>query len=231
VLQIKYVGSFNRQSRGNKNHGVSAVSALMQPHMFVTGGFDHAVHLWNVKEGSDPICGPPLTIKHTALVQSLLSIRDSSQKLLSAGADCKVHVYDLSSERVMNTIQMSNSVFNIHRTTSPYCTLLQVGHREHQFELRDHRLIPHQTAQRFGFDSRNHQLGRYAKGDMESPLFAYGDKEGRVRVWDLRRVSEPLINVAHTAGKIAHVIFHQSRLITAFENHHLAVFSYTQPSF
>jgi WD40 repeat protein len=106
ALQLRYVGSFDRQPRGNKNNGVSTVSTLLHPHMFATGGFDHTVHLWNMKEEADPVCGPPLAIKHTAMVQSLLSIRDSSQKLLSAGADCKVHVYDLAAERASLTFHV-----------------------------------------------------------------------------------------------------------------------------
>ena len=86
---------------------------------------------------------------------------------------------------------------------------------------------------------------------MNSSLFAYGDKDGRVRVWDLRHVSEPVINVryatsvdpetqvliiysahefqvAHLTSKIAHVIFYQSRLVAVSEDNHVAAFSYTQ---
>jgi WD40 repeat protein len=72
---------------------------MLQPSMFATGTIDHFVYLWKVQEGFSTSM-QHLAIKHTALIQSLLPIQDSSHKLLSAGADCTVNIYDLSSERV-----------------------------------------------------------------------------------------------------------------------------------
>lgn len=81
---------------------------MLQPLKFATGGFDHAVHLWDINEELSASCGNPLVIKHTAPVHSLLSICDSSHKLLSAGADCTANVYDLSSERVSDMLSCIN---------------------------------------------------------------------------------------------------------------------------
>ena len=67
-----------------------------------------------------------LPVKHTALVQSLLPVRDTSHKLVTAGADCKVNIWELASERVVNTFKVSNSVYHIHRTDLPYGLLLEV---------------------------------------------------------------------------------------------------------
>lgn len=110
-----------------KKGGVSAVSTMMQPLLFATGGHDRVVHLWDVDPDFSTATARPLAIKHTALVQSLLPIRDSSHKLISASADCNVHIWDLASERVVNTIKTSNSVYHAHPTSSPFCTLLEVS--------------------------------------------------------------------------------------------------------
>ena len=67
-----------------------------------------------------------LAIKHTSMVHSLLAIRDSSHRLISAGADRNVHPWDLSSERVVHTIKKSNSPYHAHWTDSPFFTLLEV---------------------------------------------------------------------------------------------------------
>jgi len=125
-------------------------------------------------------------------------------------------------------MKLSNSVHHVHKTVSPFCTLFQVAHREYQFEIRDHRLVSEQPVQRFGFDSSNDKLGRFAKGDVNSNLFAYGGKDGCVRIWDLRNVKDPLANVSCLAGKIAHVIFHQSHIIASSEDNNIASFSYSQ---
>lgn len=95
--------------------------------MFASGGHDHAVHLWTLNEDVTTSTAVKLAIKHNSVVQTLLPMRDSSQKLLSAGADSSVHIWDLSSERVANSFKTSNSVFNAHSTSSPYCTLLEVS--------------------------------------------------------------------------------------------------------
>lgn len=62
-------------------------------------------------------------------MQSLLPMRDTSHKLVSAGADCTVNVWDLSSERLVNTLKASNSVYQLHPSYSPFCTLWEVCYR------------------------------------------------------------------------------------------------------
>ena len=54
---------------------------------------------------------------------------------------------------------------------NPYFELVftsqhQVAHLEYQFEIRDHRLVPKDPVQRFGFCSNSSKLGRYAKGTI-----------------------------------------------------------------
>jgi hypothetical protein len=167
---------------------------MMQPLMFASGGLDHGVHLWTARQDFSLVSSSQLAIKHSSAVQSLLPIRDTSHKLVSAGADNNVHIWDLSYERVVNTMKTSNSVFHAH-SASPYCILLEVGirpgfnpllisqcllqvaHRELQYELRDYRLVPEKPVQRFGYEIpknyKNH--GRYIKGEYVAVLSKFMD--------------------------------------------------------
>ena len=100
---------------------------MMQLLSFATGGADHAVHIWNVDHDLRITRSElPLAIRHTSQIHSLLPILDSSHKLVSSGADCNVNVYDLSSERVVNIIKLSNPGFYVHRSGNPSTILIQV---------------------------------------------------------------------------------------------------------
>ncbi|KAI0921579.1 hypothetical protein AcW2_006504 [Taiwanofungus camphoratus] len=197
--KVVHVGSLNRPVQKEQRPGVSAICSMLEPSMFVTGGYDHMVHLWNVMDDISRSSHTLLKIKHASLVQSLLTIRDTSHKLISAGADCTVHFWDLSSERVVNTLKTSNSVYHVHRALSPFCTLMEVAHRELQFEIRDHRLVPEKPVQRFGYSTIKLR-GRYSKGDTKYGMFACGDGDGSVRVWDLRKVTDNVQIVRQSVG-------------------------------
>ncbi|KAG1780186.1 WD40-repeat-containing domain protein [Suillus placidus] len=188
-------GVADRPWNRTKKGGASVVSTMMQPLMFASGGHDHAVHIWNFSADFMGVSSTLLAIKHTSMIQSLLPIRDTSHKLISAGADCNVHLWDLSSERVVHTFKTSNSPYHAHKTESPFCTLLEVGHRDLQFELRDHRMVPEHPAERFGFFTTELH-GRFIKGDTWSHFFASGSRNGAVRLWDLRNVREQLASVS-----------------------------------
>lgn len=185
----------NRPWNRTKKGGASVVSTMLQPLMFTSGGHDHAVHIWKISPDFMGVSSTLLAIKHTSVIQSLLPIRDTSHKLISAGADCSVHLWDLSPERVVHTFKTSNSPYHAHKTESPFCTLLEVGHRDLQFELRDHRMVPEHPAERFGFFTTELH-GRFIKGDTWSHFFASGSRNGSVRLWDLRNVREQLASVS-----------------------------------
>ncbi|GBE79291.1 hypothetical protein SCP_0204890 [Sparassis crispa] len=222
---VREVGSFDRPLQAERKGGVSVVCSMMQPRMFATGGYDHMVHLWTVPEDIAQTSAPtPLAIKHSSIVQSLLPIRDTSHKLVSAGADCNVHIWDLSSERVVNTLKTSNSVYHAHQALSPYCTLLEVAHRELQFEIRDHRWVPKTPVQRFGYHIVKLH-GRYTRGDMRYNTFACGDREGSVRLWDLRNLRRTLDIIpcfSSSGRRIIQVAFDNNHLIVSSEDHQLA---------
>ncbi|KAJ7667819.1 WD40-repeat-containing domain protein [Mycena polygramma] len=207
--------------------------------MFASGGYDHGVHLWTVKDDLSSASPETLNIKHNSQVQSLLAIHDTSSKLVSAGADCSVHVWDLSAERVAHTLKTSNSVYHAHPTTSPFCTLLEIAHRELQFEVRDHRVVPTIPVQRFGYTTLQVH-GRFMKGESAvlydskrsslSNCFASGDRGGSVRLWDLRNVDKPCAQVAcFTGQKIAHLVFQSSRLLACSENNQIRLVKYARP--
>lgn len=194
-----------------KKGGASVVSTMMQPLMFASGGHDHAVHIWNFSEDFMGVSSTLLAIKHTSMIQSLLPIRDTSHKLISAGADCNVHLWDLSSERVVHTFKTSNSPYHAHKTESPFCTLLEVGHRDLQFELRDHRMVPEHPAERFGFFTTELH-GRFIKGDTWSHFFASGSRNGDVRLWDLRNVRKQLSVSCFSNDQVVQVLKTESDL-------------------
>jgi hypothetical protein len=136
---------------------------MMQPLSFATGGVDHAIHIWNVDRNLQATCSAsPLAIKHTSKILSLLPIRDSSHKLVSSGADCKVNVYDLSSERVVNMIMLSNPGFHIHRLENPSTILFQVRplQRFYGFNvwLRINRLLTGNTSSNYAIYVRDPQM-------------------------------------------------------------------------
>ncbi|KAF7331935.1 WD-REPEATS-REGION domain-containing protein [Mycena kentingensis (nom. inval.)] len=205
-----------------KKGGVSSVAAMHQPASFASGGHDHAVHLWTLEE-EDFVSATPqlLHMKHTAVVQSLLGVFDTTRKVMSAGADCSVHLWDLSSERVVHSLKTSNSVYHVHSTSSPFRTLFELAHREFQFEVHDHRLVPSVPTLRFGY--ANPQLhGRFAKGASFSDYFASGDRDGVVRIWDLRRADEPCCEIECLKGqKVAHIIAEASRLVVCSETYQI----------
>ncbi|KAI0676853.1 WD40-repeat-containing domain protein [Trametes maxima] len=196
----------------------------MQPGLFATGGYDHLVHLWSFSPNKPPKTTGPLTIKHSSLVQSMLAIRDTSHKLLTASADCSVSVFDLASERVVNTLKLSNSIYHVHPALSEFCNLLEVAHRELQFEVRDHRLVPTTPVVRFGFSStRLH--GRFVRGAMQGTTFMSGgsEKDGCVRLWDLRKTTDVMKTVPCLPGrKVIQVAFGNEEMVACSEDHHLA---------
>lgn len=100
---------------------------MMQPGMFASGGYDHRVHLWEVPADISKSTARELQIKHSSCVQALLPVRDVSHKLATAGADCRVNIYELASERVVNTFKVSNPVYHLHNTDTPYAILLEVS--------------------------------------------------------------------------------------------------------
>ncbi|KAJ3723181.1 hypothetical protein C8R42DRAFT_695763 [Lentinula raphanica] len=198
---------------------------MEHPNSFATGGYDRVVHLWRLDSNHTSALAQPLAINHTNVVQSLLPICDTSHKLISAGADCKVNVYDLSSERVVNSFKTSNQISNLHRTHSPICTLLEVLNLDSQFELRDHRIVPERPVLRFGYPT-NQARGRYMKGASLplNSLFTCGDRYGRVRFWDLRK---PEKVASEVRPGFVQVLFHQSRLLVCSENGEIGCIEYS----
>ena len=108
--------------------GVSAVHPLPvgRELQFVSGGYDHVVDLWTVEEDLQSAKAISLSVTHSSLIQSMTTIKDSSLKLITAGADCLVNVWDLQAEISLRTIRTSNSVYQLHPTALAECVLAEV---------------------------------------------------------------------------------------------------------
>ncbi|KAH7920264.1 hypothetical protein BV22DRAFT_1021517 [Leucogyrophana mollusca] len=214
--------SLDRPWNPVKKGGTSALTTMMQPLMFASGGYDHAVHIWAFKEDLSNASPVLLSIKHTSAVHSLLPIRDTSHKLISAGADCNVRLWDLSAERVLNTLKPSNTPYHAHATESPFCTLLEVSHRELQYEIHDHRMVPEHPVQRFGYDAPEPH-GRFPKGDFWSHFFASGTRNGEVRLWDLRNLGgQPASVSCFGTDHVVQVLASASRIVACSRRGELA---------
>ncbi|KAH9951762.1 WD40-repeat-containing domain protein, partial [Amylocystis lapponica] len=216
--KLHAVAAPERPRARDKRSGVSALCALPHAHAFATGGYDHQVHLWRL--GTAPLA---LAVPHSAAVHALLAPRARAQLLLSAGADCSVHVWDLAAGRVAGTLRASNAVHHLHEADAGAgAVLLEVAHRELQFEVRDVRAGGTRAVLRFGYETAR-MPGRYARGDVRCHAFASGDKEGRVRLWDLRRPTEAFQVVPCFPGRrLTQVVFDGSQLVACSEDHELA---------
>lgn len=93
---------------------------------FVSGAYDHRIHLWTLPTDETPLACDKLAIKHSAVVQALLPVKDTGRKLLSAGADCTLNVFDMAAERVFRSVKTSNAVYHLHNLELPSCALLEV---------------------------------------------------------------------------------------------------------
>ncbi|KAG6378453.1 hypothetical protein JVT61DRAFT_12708 [Boletus reticuloceps] len=124
--QVSRHVTLHRDWNTAKKPGVSAMTSLMSPLKFASGGYDHRVHLWDIAQDLSGASGVELAIKHTSLIHSLLPVMDTSHKLVSVGADCDVPIYDMSAERVEQTLKTSCTPYHAHKIDSRSCTLLEV---------------------------------------------------------------------------------------------------------
>jgi WD40 repeat protein len=101
---------------------------MLDPSMFATGGTKNDVRLWTVNEDLSSVLQTRIAVDHSSHLLALLPLRDTSRKLLTAGADGRINVWDLSSERIVQIINVSHHVYNLYNTPMPYCVLAEVSH-------------------------------------------------------------------------------------------------------
>ncbi|KZV69165.1 hypothetical protein PENSPDRAFT_686650 [Peniophora sp. CONT] len=234
------VHHFKRRLRPGDKAGASAVCALPNPRRFVAAGSDHSIYQWTITASAPPSSARldsdsedefkagfsaherVLPYKHTSAVYALLPI--SNTLLASGGADCAVRIFDMGAQTLAHTLSPSNAVFNLHSlaTTHPHSILLEVSHKELQFEVRDTRLEKTSRVTRFGWDA-GRTSGKYVRGAVRGEVFACGDRDGVVRVWDLRNTRRPIETKSVFRGaKVVQVVFDGGKMYAVSEGNELA---------
>ncbi|KAH8834106.1 hypothetical protein DL96DRAFT_1703736 [Flagelloscypha sp. PMI_526] len=232
-----------------RKRGASAVVALpssvgLGSTAFVSGGYDHAVHLWTLPSSSStttqPLSPTLLKIPHRSEIRTLLPFRDrTSHKLLTSGADCIVNVWDFGAQKVVWTGKTSSPVYHAHDLGGEDgefegCTLFQVAHRELPFEIRDHRVggvgtnagsdavaTAAATVRRFG-RATSVVNGRYIKGSMKASLFACGTRSGTVAIWDIRKTDDPVVEFECALGRsVLQVIWKGNDIVAVDQDHYV----------
>ncbi|VDB83295.1 unnamed protein product [Peniophora sp. CBMAI 1063] len=234
------VHHFKRRLRPGDKAGANAVCALPNPRRFVAAGADHAIYHWTITATAPPSSARldsdsedefkagfsaherVLPYKHTSAVHALLPLTNTL--LASGGADCAVRIFDMGAQTLAHTLSPSNAVHNLHSLASTHrnSILLEVSHKELQFEVRDTRLDKTSRVSRFGWDAGK-TSGKYVRGAVRGDVFACGDREGVVRVWDLRNTRKPIeIKSLFRGAKVVQVAFDGGRMYAVSEGNELA---------
>lgn len=131
------------------------------------------------------------------MIHALLPLSDTL--LASGGADCAVRIFDMGAQTLAHTLSPSNAVHNLHSLAATHSNsiLLEVSHKELQFEVRDTRIDKTSRVSRFGWVAGK-TSGKYVRGAVRGEVFACGDRDGVVRVWDLRNTCRPIETVRYT---------------------------------
>ncbi|KAF8320826.1 hypothetical protein DL93DRAFT_1739997 [Clavulina sp. PMI_390] len=86
--------------------------------------------------------------------------------------------------QALGSVQLCGNALTVHQF-SPNVVLAEVEDLDMQFVLHDWR-TPRAT-QRFGYDSSFDSIA-HLRGDVRGNLFARGDTNGNVRIWDIRNL-------------------------------------------
>ncbi|KAI9288769.1 WD40-repeat-containing domain protein [Umbelopsis sp. AD052] len=182
--------------------GVSAMGSIkynedsdgLVSSMFVTGGNDHGLMLWEVNKaaGTSQYQHPsvtPINSRHSSKVLSL-HYHDLSQTLYSGGADGKLTWYNLALGNSGSEFKIGERINHIlSNPVNPHLLMLCMATRTNQFRLYDLR-APQDSGLDLMFGcTEPDNVSRYLRPDWkpDSWTVASGNmQDHKIHIWDLR---------------------------------------------
>ncbi|KAI8581645.1 hypothetical protein K450DRAFT_230506 [Umbelopsis ramanniana AG] len=162
--------------------------------MFVTGGNDHGLMLWEINKASAASqyqhpSVTPINSRHTSKVLSL-HYHDLSQTLYSGGADCKLTWYNLALGNSGSEFKIGERINHIlSNPVNPHLLMLCMATRTNQFRLYDLR-VPQDSGLDLMFGcTEPDNVSRYLRPDWkpDSWTVASGNmQDHKIHIWDLR---------------------------------------------
>ncbi|KAA1466126.1 hypothetical protein DENSPDRAFT_13214 [Dentipellis sp. KUC8613] len=220
-----------------RNRGISALAAVEgddDAFKFVSGGFDGHIYLWSVQRRDDFVEPfrtriEPCAMEHTSSVLSL-AYRCSDGSLLSAAGKVLSNI-PLKAPRAAKPVCMSDQVYQIHvHPQNENLILLETDHLNHQIQLFDTREggFDGNPAVQFGWrphaaDARLSVQSRHSRGSCSNTRFVRGFKDGVVKVWDIRKVTDAAVKLECRAKE---AVFH-----TVFTRSHVAAYGAASVTF
>ncbi|TFY69435.1 hypothetical protein EVG20_g3153 [Dentipellis fragilis] len=222
-----------------RNRGISALAAVEgddDAFKFVSGGFDGRIYLWSIqrRDGFDKpfrTRTEPCAMEHTSSVLSL-AYRRSDGSLLSAAGKVLSNI-PLKARARRNLSACASIPSTLARGTWTSCAdgfCNQTDHLNHQIQLFDTREggFDGNPAVQFGWrphaaDARLSVQSRHSRGSCSNTRFVRGFKDGVVKVWDIRKVTDAAVKLESRAKE---AVFH-----TIFTGSHVAAYGAASVTF
>ncbi|CAO3691766.1 unnamed protein product [Umbelopsis ramanniana] len=206
IMNVKDDAEYNTtiQSLAPRPHlkGVTAIGSVKYNEdsdgsvssMFVTGGNDHGLMLWEINKtaAAGQYQHPsvtPINSRHTSKVLSI-HYHENSQTLYSGGADCKLTWYNLASGNSGSEFKIGERINHIlNNPVNPHLLMLCMATRTNQFRLYDLR-VPQDGGLDLMFGCKEpDNVSRYLRPDWkpDSWTVASGNmQDHKIHIWDLR---------------------------------------------
>ncbi|TDL29292.1 hypothetical protein BD410DRAFT_14729 [Rickenella mellea] len=221
------------RSRGHGN-GIRTVAPMHSNGSirFLTGGYDHAVKLWDIVENNGFYDSTiKLVMQNNAPVNSL-AWRATAQEIVAA-AGAKVYQKDINRRPDVTPVTMSNNVFQIHvHPQNANVVCLEVDHLDKQIQLYDVRVggFNRRPASEFGYRDQSVSLARrshYRRGATRHSYFSRGYHDGCTALWDFRRPNSIVVKfMAKREQAVWHTAFanFQTTKLLSFGENHVSIY-------
>jgi WD40 repeat protein len=222
---VHHIGSVNAVTGCDRGHdGPSSFR-------FFTGGSDHTVRLWSVREKSDrssPYHVDDTHVLHQSHKAAVMTMT-YNDNIVWSGGNLHIYAYDCSAQRVLPARHIKLDKVLCHLHSEGNYLGAECRHDNDQYRLFDLRSLRNSLPTiTFGFDRRQVDLPRgetvkaaskYSRGsfNFQDMMFAAGDQSGSVRIWDLRMATEPA-QVVHKVlpnVEVRHVVLQRDGMLVS----------------